>query len=706
MPGLSSSVDIQPCLQSEVRTLQAALGCSGALAQILVRRGLADPEAARRFLAADEAHDPDRLGGLAAATELILRHVAAGTRITVHGDYDADGVCSTTILLNALEHVGADADWFLPSRREDGYGLSLATVERLAARGTRLLITVDCAITAVAEVAAARAAGLDVLVTDHHTARSDGALPDCPIVHPGLDGSPTPELCAAGVAHKLAQGLLRAAGRDPAVLDADLDLVALATVADCVPLVGENRRIVRAGLRAIAATEKPGLRALMERARVDPSAVDASSIGFRLGPRINAAGRMQRADAGVELLRTRDPERAEQIAEELERLNTDRRHTEQRTTFAAEAQVAELESAREAAGLGPAPAYVLAGDGWHPGVVGIVASRIAERRHRPVVVVSFADEQAEEGTGSGRSISGFDLLGGLQACAGTLQGFGGHRAAAGCTLRRAELEAFRAAFCAHAEATLTPDLLERRARADAVVSGDELGIELAEELERLAPFGIGNPQPRLLVPAAELLEPRPMGEGRHLRFAVASGGRRARAVAFQTTSLPEGFVDATFVLERNEWNGVVEPRLVLQGATPCAPAPIELVGEPEAWADAVRAELGHGVAAYGPTDPGPRASRAGHRPSRRRAGRPARRSGRQRGVRARRVRRRAQAPPSPLAAARRVRALLLAEPRTDAGAPRRLHACRRPGSARPCGPAGDAPSRRRVHDGMRGMGGG
>ncbi|MBA2348700.1 MAG: single-stranded-DNA-specific exonuclease RecJ, partial [Solirubrobacterales bacterium] len=582
-----------------MHALQATLGCSGPLAQILVRRGLGDPEAARRWLAADEEHGPERLGGMQEATALVLEHVAAGSRITVHGDYDVDGVCSTTILLNALERLGADADWFLPSRREDGYGLSRATVGRLAERGTRLLITVDCAITAVEEVAAARAAGLDVLVTDHHRARSDGVLPDCPIVHPGLDGSPTPELCAAGVAHKLAQGLLLAAGEDPAVADADLDLVALATVADCVPLVGENRRLVRAGLRAIAATRKPGLRALMERARVDPSAVDATSIGFRLAPRINAAGRMQRADAGVELLRTSDPDRAAQIADELERLNSDRRHTEQRITFAAEAQVAEVESAREAAGLGPAPGYVLAGDGWHPGVIGIVASRIAERRHRPVVVAAFTDEQATEGTGSGRSIAGFDLLGGLQACAEHLDGFGGHQAAAGCTLRRTELAAFRDAFCAHAEALLTPELLARRERADAVVSGDELGLGLAEELEQLAPFGIANPQPRLLVPAAELVDLRPMGEGRHLRFAVASAGRRARAVAFQTTSLPEGAVDATFLLERNEWNGVVEPRLVLKGAAPCTPAAITLVGESDDWGEAVREEFARPLAPYG-----------------------------------------------------------------------------------------------------------
>ncbi len=591
---------LDPCRHADVLALRAALGCSGPLAQILVRRGLADPRAARAWLAAEDDHDPALFAGIDTAVALVLRHVAAGAKITVHGDYDVDGVCSTTILLNALEALGARADWFMPSRAEDGYGLALATVERLAARGTRLLITADCAITAVEEVAAARAAGMDVLVTDHHSARADGRLPACPIVHPALNGYPVPELCAAGVAHKLARALLAAAGLDPAAADADLDLVALATVADCVPLVGENRRLVRAGLRAIAGTRKPGLRALLRVARVDPGAVDAGAIGFRLAPRINAAGRMQRADAGVELLRTQDPARAEAIAEELDRLNGDRRHTEQRILFEAEAQVVALERAREEAGLGPSAAFVLAGEGWHAGVIGIVASRIADRHHRPVVVLAFA-EGAGTGTGSGRSIPAFDLLGGLNACAAHLSRHGGHRAAAGCTVVFEQLEAFRAAFCAHAEAVLSPEDLVRRERADAVVSGDELGLDLAEELERLAPFGMGNPEPRLLVPAARLVNPRPMGEGRHLRFTVESGGRRASAVAFQATTLPEAAatgVDAVFKLERNEWNGVVEPRLVLSEALACEPAPIALVGEPESWEEAVRLELDTPPTAY------------------------------------------------------------------------------------------------------------
>ena len=306
-----------------------------------MRRGLADPSEAERFLAGVEHHPLDAFGGLRAAAEHILSHVAKQSRITVHGDYDVDGVAATAVLVRALRTLGAQVDWYLPSRIDDGYGLAAATVAKLAARGTDLLVTVDCAITAVEEVAAARAAGLDVVVTDHHTPRADGALPDAPIVHPRLGSYPCPELCATAVAHKLAQALLEHAGEDPALADEDLDLVALATVADVVPLVDENRRLVREGLRALARTRKPGLRALMEVARVDPSFVDATAIGFRLAPRINAAGRLHRADAGLELLLTEDSARAKAIAAELDAVNAERRDVETRILFAAEAQVAE-----------------------------------------------------------------------------------------------------------------------------------------------------------------------------------------------------------------------------------------------------------------------------------------------------------------------------------------------------------------------------
>jgi single-stranded-DNA-specific exonuclease len=560
-------LELAPYDAADALTLQRELGVGHVLAQILVRRGLADAAAARHFLDAGDAHDPAAFDGIERALDLIRGHIAAGRPIVVHGDYDVDGVCATAIMIRALRSLGAEASWFLPSRVDDGYGLAAATVQRLAQRGAALIVTVDCGITAVDEVAAARAAGMDVVVSDHHAPRADGALPDCPIVHPALGGYPCPTLCGAAVAYKIASALGAGTAED------DLDLVALATVADLVPLTGENRRLVRQGLAALAATAKPGLRALMAVSRADPSALDTGTLGFRLAPRINAAGRLRRADAGLELVLTEDPVRAKAIAAELDAVNAERRAVEQRILWDAEAQVAEL------APTHPRFGYVLWSEEWHPGVVGIVASRIVERHHRPAVLIAL---DGESGGGSGRSIPGFDLLGALDAGATHLRRYGGHRAAAGLTIDIAQLDAFRAAFEAHAEAVLTPELLEPVERVDAVVSGHELGLGLAEELEALEPCGMGNPSPRLLVPGGRFDDVRPMGEGRHARFSVISGGVRARAVAFgcdgHVTDDPAQPLDATFRLERNAWNGAVEPRLVLRHAQPCAPAAIAQLG--------------------------------------------------------------------------------------------------------------------------------
>ena len=307
------------------------MGVSHIVAQILVRRGHCDPAVARAFLNPDERHDASLFDGIGAAIETIERHIRSGSRIIVHGDYDVDGVCATAVLVRALRSLGADAGWYLPSRSEDGYGLSAATVARLCESAARLLVTVDCGITAIDEVAQAHAGGLDVVVTDHHSVRGDGELPDCPIVHPVVGGYPSREMCGTAVAHKLAEAL----GAPTA--DQDVELVALATVADLMPLQGENRRIVRDGLTQMAGTQRLGLRALMRVSRTDPSALDASSLAFRLAPRINAAGRMRRADAGLELLLTEDPERAKAIAEELDAVNSDRRTVEQRISWEAEA---------------------------------------------------------------------------------------------------------------------------------------------------------------------------------------------------------------------------------------------------------------------------------------------------------------------------------------------------------------------------------
>jgi single-stranded-DNA-specific exonuclease len=557
--------EIPACPLADVERLQHELGVSNPLGQVLVRRGLSDPQRARAFLDATEEHSPQAFRGIGDAVEVILRHVGAGTRITIHGDYDVDGICSTAVLVRALRELGADVDSYLPDRASDGYGLSLQTVERLAARGTQLLVTVDCAVTAVEQVAAAQALGLDVVVTDHHSPRADGALPQAPIVHPLLCGYPCVELCATAVAYKLAQALYAAHGRDPLELRRDLDLVALATVADVMPLTGENRTLVRLGLRALAATTKPGLRALMAVAGVDASKVNERALGFALAPRLNAAGRLYRADAGLELVLTSDPKRAEQIAQELDSANRERRQIEQRIRFEAEAQMAEL---------GERGAYVLAGEGWHPGVIGIVASRLVERSGRPVVMIAL---DGDEGRGSGRSIESFDLLGGLTACGESLLGYGGHRAAAGVQIERARVDEFAAALCAHADAVLQPGDLLPVERVDAIVDGRELGMALAEELQRLAPFGRGNPTVSLMLADAVFRDSRPMGEGKHARFSVESGGVRARAVAFGCggrLEVADGEpAQATFTLEVNEWNGISEPRLLLRRATAQAQPP-------------------------------------------------------------------------------------------------------------------------------------
>jgi single-stranded-DNA-specific exonuclease len=565
--------ELAPCPPLQLQALRAELGVSDALAQVLIRRGHGEPADARAFLGGSEEHPPSAFAGIGLAVGTILEHAGRGARITVHGDYDVDGICSTAILLRTLRELGADVDSFIPDRAE-GYGLSLASVERLAARGTELLITADCAVTAVEEVAAARELGLSVVVTDHHQPRADGRLPDAPIVHPALCGYPCPELCATAVAYKLAQALVAASGGDVRALRRDLDLVALATVADVVPLLGENRVLLRRGLRALAATAKPGLRALMAVAGIDPGKLDERSIGFALAPRLNAAGRLYRADAGLELILTEDPARAAQIAKELDMANHERRQIEQRIRFEAEAQMAEL---------GERDAYVLSGESWHAGVIGIVASRLVEQSGRPVVMLALDGERAK---GSGRSIEAFDLLGGLEACAEHLTRYGGHRAAAGMELGREQIEAFSAALAAHARASLAGAQATIVEHVDALVGAGELSMELAEELRALAPFGRGNPPVCLMIADASLHDPRPMGEGRHLRFTVASRGARARAVSFgQGGRLPveEGEpVEATFSLEVNEWNGVSEPRLVLRRAQapvaqaePQGPAPAE-----------------------------------------------------------------------------------------------------------------------------------
>ena len=431
-------------------------------------------------------HDPNLLGAVKEACQLIHKAIAAGTRICVHGDYDVDGICATVLAVLTLRDLGADVGWHLPSRFEEGYGLSGQTLEKLADEGYGLVLTVDCGITAVEEVAAARRLGLEVIVTDHH--RPGEELPDCPVVATRPSSYPFPELCGTGVVFKLLQAL----ADDP--LERHLDLVALATIADVVPLVDENRAFAIAGLRQLARTQRPGLRALMRSARVDPAAVDAGAVGFRLAPRINAAGRLCRPEIALDLLMSEDDAEAGELAAKLEELNRDRQAVEERIVREATKQIeAWPERRRRQRG------YVLADEGWHEGVVGIVASRLVERYRRPVVLIAGTDG---EWKGSGRSLSAYDLHAGLTACAEHLDRFGGHRAAAGLSIRPDAIEAFSEAFAAHADAHLTDDQLRPMAVVDAAVPGSALTLGLAEELHRLAPFGLGNPGVTLLLPGS------------------------------------------------------------------------------------------------------------------------------------------------------------------------------------------------------------
>jgi single-stranded-DNA-specific exonuclease len=542
------------CPPAQAAALASELGVTEITASVLLRRGFSDVAGARAFLTGErEPHDSLLLGDMAAAVERIRAAIAAGTRICVHGDYDVDGICATALAVLTLRSLGAHVEWHLPSRFEEGYGVSRDTLARLAEDGCGLVLTVDCGITAVEEVAEAKALGLEVIVTDHH--RPGTELPDCPVVATRPSRYPFPELCGTGVAWKLAEALGAA---DPA----HLDLVALGTIADVVPLVDENRSLAIAGLRALARTSKPGLKALMRSARVDPAAIDATAVGFRLGPRINAAGRLCRPDVALELVLTEDAEAANRLAAELETLNRDRQAVEERILRDAVRTVNDWpEPKRRRRG------YVLWSEDWHEGVNGIVASRLVERFGRPVVLIAKSQDGWK---GSGRSVSAFDLHGALGACAEHLDRYGGHRAAAGLSIAEEQLDAFADAFAAHADSVLGEDDLRPVTIVDAIVPAAALTLDLAEELDRLAPFGLGNPDVTLLVPSCETVEPSTVGEGKHLRFRVRQHGRDAgSAIAFgmgaQLDRLRrEERYDVICRLKENRWNGTVAPQLVVR----------------------------------------------------------------------------------------------------------------------------------------------
>jgi single-stranded-DNA-specific exonuclease len=550
---------LEPCSHARAAELADALGLDDVTAAVLVRRGYEDPAEARRFLeGALPGHDPFVLGDMRDAVVTITAAIESGKRICVHGDYDADGICATALAVLLLRELKADVAWHLPSRFEEGYGLNADTLTRLAEEGFGLVLTVDCGITAVTEVEHARTLGLEVVVTDHH--RPAETFPACPVVAPLKgDDYPFAGLCGTGVVWKLAQALL---GADHPFVERHLDIVALATVADVVPLVDENRALALLGLRRLAQTQKPGLRALMRVGHVDPGSLDESSVGFRLAPRINASGRLCRPEAALALLLTEDDREAFLLAEELEALNRERQAVEERILREAIAEVESWPEARRRR-----RGYVVAGEGWHEGVIGIVASRLVDRYNRPVVMIAGTDGNWK---GSGRSVPAFDLHAGLAACASHLERFGGHRAAAGLTIARDRIETFAAAFASHADDALADEDLQPVTRVDAIVPGSKLNLDLCVELGRLAPFGLGNPGVLLLVDGCELADLSTVGDGKHLRFRVRQRGRDSgSAIAFGMGAQLERFrresrYDVAFRLQENRWNGVSSPQLLVR----------------------------------------------------------------------------------------------------------------------------------------------
>src|SRR3954447_14771818 len=556
---------LRPCPHRQASELAAALGISDLTASILAGRGYDDAASAQRFLDGElPPHDPFLLGDMRVAVERIRAAVASGERICVHGDYDVDGISATALAVLLLRELGANVDWHLPSRFDEGYGVAGETLTRLADEGCGLVLTVDCGITAVDEVAAAKANGLDVIVTDHH--RPGEALPDCPIVATRPSEYPFPELCGTGVVYKLGQALF---GVDSDVPKRHLDLVALATIADVVPLVDENRALASAGLRVLARTQKPGLQALMRAAGVDPATVDSGACGFRLGPRINAAGRLGHPRAALELLLTDDRDDAKRLANQLEDLNRERQAVESRIFREAVAQVDSWTPAQQAR-----RAYALHGD-WNEGVVGIVASRLVERFNRPVIVLSVKED---EWKGSGRSIASFDLHASLAHASGVLERWGGHKAAAGLSLKPENFDAFVEQWSAYADTSLAAEDLRPHVVVDGIVPRHtRLTLDLCQELQRLAPVGLGNPEIMLLAADCELGDVGTVGEGKHLRFRVRREGADAgSAIQFGAGSWLESYSgtgcwDVAFRLAENRWNGTVAPQLVVRRVFAASP---------------------------------------------------------------------------------------------------------------------------------------
>ena len=538
------------------------------LAQLLASRGITEPGLVQGFFDTklSQLRDPELLPGLSAAADQIIGAVRAGRRLTIYGDYDADGMTSTALLYRCLSLVGANVSYYVPNRMDEGYGLNDTAIERLAQSGTEMLISVDCGIASVAEAQTARRLGVELIITDHHQFGTE--LPEATLVHPQLPGHdyPFPSLCGAGVAFKLAWALCQRVSEAKRVSKAlrefllsALSLAAIGTVADVVPLLDENRVIVKHGLVSLKSRPTPGLECLLRLAQAQKKpALTSEDIAFGIAPRRNAAGRLGQAQLGVELLATEDAERAKALAEYLDELNNNRLHLERSIYLAANKQIKDRFDPADA------PALVLADRGWHQGVIGIVAGRLSERYHRPVIMIALDELGAKPGTGSARSIPGLDLHATLAACDQYLVKHGGHAAAAGLRIDEAQVDPFRQHFCEQVEQRLSTTAITSDLLIDAETSLAEMRLKTVEEIERLAPFGEGNRRPLLSAATVQIVDgPRAMGKGdRHMNATVRQhNGPPFRILAFNRSewieeiAATDGELDIAFRPTINDFAG-------------------------------------------------------------------------------------------------------------------------------------------------------
>jgi single-stranded-DNA-specific exonuclease len=524
--------------------LASRLRVSPLIAQVLLNRGLRECDDCRQFLSPSlkTLHDPSRLPNLNRAAQRIAKAIRDRQKIVIYGDYDVDGITATAILWHAIRQLGGIVDSYIPHRIDEGYGLGSEAIAQLCDGEKPLIVSVDCGVTAVEPAKIAKERGVDLIITDHHdwrqSAPGETALPDCyTIVHPRLPGEgeayPNPHLCGAGVAFKLAWGIgLAVSGNSRVSADFREFLVnatalaALGTIADVVPLVGENRALAHFGLKGLPATKLPGLRALIDSAGLSGQALDSFHVGFLLAPRLNASGRMGHAQLAVEMLTSADEPKAKEIAAYLEQQNR-ARQTIEKQIFA---QAVEQVTANGWDGDGQR-GLVLAAEEWHPGVIGIVASRIVERYHRPAVMIALSNGH---GQGSARSVSGFHLARALEACSECLEGHGGHEMAAGLKLQTSRIDDFRAAFCAEAQRRLTPEMLVPELRIDALADLQDITAALVVALDRLGPFGHGNRRPLLACRGLSVAAPaRRVGRNaEHLQLLLRQGERNIKCIAF------------------------------------------------------------------------------------------------------------------------------------------------------------------------------